>query len=257
MATAKTLEKMMPVIIPRMMLELSTNGKVTVAANSPLLVKNSTVNVKAIKEYIKDKMQSGNFKAFVFASVIEHEDTVASLDMYPHVYQSRILLFMPPNAVLFELCMLVSMMENLIPGDGTLAMAIFQRGKTLFEKNPSADSLFLFKGLSVLTATHLAVYNPAFSSSDPLLKAPLLTFKLFAAIENMDSKSQGLLKSIVVDSFRMQAGTHDDGWVSAPGSFSLLYKNTIFTKHLQVSSIVFYLKMACLLHEPTSTIISE
>lgn len=241
-------------ILPRLMLEVSTNGTLTVAVNTPLFEKRAELDVDRLITHIKNRTGSRLFKGYVFASLFDCEDLVTKLDLYPHVFQQRLVLYNPKNSVLKELCALISMTENLGECEPKLIMSIFHRAKKLFERNPNKDSFFLFRGLSILVATHFSIYNPDSDSIVSQLPSPLVTFKLHATIEHGNSISTGLLKSIFMDSYRMDK-IHNASCDNPSESFTLLCSPSIFTKHLTIPNVIMYIKQACMFYESTDTII--
>nr|ABO48421.1 tegument protein UL7 [Wood mouse herpesvirus] len=240
------------VILPRLMLEITSNGTLTVASHTPIFQKSSLLDLPSLTTHLKTKLTGKMFKGFLFATLCETEDHVTTLDMHPHVFEKRLVLYNPRNTCNKELCALISMVENLMDCDPKFPLSIYMRGKRLFQKNPGKDSCFLFKGLSTLISTHFAVYHPNFTVNDELLLPPLLTYKMHSTIEGIDTVSKGLLKAIYLDSYRMD--NNIDDFPNPAGAFTLLCLPTIFTKHLTVPNVLILVKRAGLMYEAIDNI---
>nr|CAC84337.1 hypothetical protein [Saimiriine gammaherpesvirus 2] len=243
-------------IVPRLVLEVNKNKNVCIAANTPCFVVDGVLMVEQLKTHIKSRMFSNKFVGFVMACFVENEDMVDSINMFPHVFSSRLFIYNPCNHILLEMCGLLSMLENLNTPSASLLSAIVERAYYLWTKSRCPDATFLLHGIKTIASTSSYFYG--INAPVESIVSPLLMFKLYKCIEDGDPVSKGLLKPIYLTSWKM------DTQYDAPSKdlsekcvFNLFYCNTVFTKHLQHKEVLKLFKCVCTTSTPRSNILSQ
>ncbi|AAK07961.1 unknown [Bovine gammaherpesvirus 4] len=233
-------------ILPRMILEVNTKDNVYVAANTPSFIVNDKLREEDLVSHVMTRASSANFLGFIMACVVECEDMVINLHIFPHVFKNRVFIYKPKSILLLELCSILSMIENLENPTGRGLDAVLRRAHCIFSKcKESMDARFLMNGIETLIATSLAYHNLNTDDCEPRV-SPLVAYRLFRCLEDSNGESRGLLKSIFFNSHKME--TPDVSPNKGDGDkrvFNIFYCDTIFTRHLRVPNVVRFFKCAC------------
>lgn len=234
-------------LIPRMVLEVNKSDNVCIACNSPDLIENNALSVSKLVNYVKQKMVSETFMGFVMTCLLESEDLVDSLNLNPHVFKQRVFMFRPPNACILELCILISMIENCSSFALGAILSILKRARNTYARNPSLDSSFLLHGIETLCSTAMTYFKLDPQQTHTIYPG-LLMYKLHSVLGEGSIESQGLLKPIYLDSFKMapdpmSSFEEDD---TTTNVFNIFYSTTIFTSHLQCEKVIQTYKDTCL-----------
>ncbi len=98
-------------------------------------------------------MISSQFCGYVLVSLLDSEDQVDHLNIFPHVFSERMILYKPNNVNLMEMCALLSMIENAKSPSIGLCREVLGRLTLLHSKCNNLDSLFLYNGARTLLST--------------------------------------------------------------------------------------------------------
>nr|BEG23034.1 homolog of EHV2 ORF42 tegument protein UL7 [Macronycteris gammaherpesvirus 1]BEG23113.1 homolog of EHV2 ORF42 tegument protein UL7 [Macronycteris gammaherpesvirus 1] len=243
-------------LISRLVLEVNKCENVCVASNAPNLIEDGTLSVFKLVDYVKQKMVSDTFVGFVMATLLDCEDLVNSINLKPHVFRKRVFLFKPMNACILELCVLLSVIENCDNYTLESILSILKRARLTYTRNPSIDSSFLLHSIETLCSTLLNYFKldkPEAHTHYP----GLIMYKLHSALEESSMESQGLLKPIYLESFKMESVYDSFEDEEADNVFfNIFYFPTILTTHLQSESVVQIIKETCLHGTPKPQILS-
>ncbi|AMA67397.1 tegument protein UL7 [Vespertilionid gammaherpesvirus 1] len=241
--------------LPRMVLEVNRTQSLCLAISPTPTWKNGEIHVPSLVNYVKNKMDSDTFFGFVMVSLLECEDLVDSLDIYPHIFSQRTFLFYPSNACIFELCILTSILENIKNPTLNSVLSLLKRARYIYSKNPSLDCAFMLHGIEVIGSTILQYFD-----LDPDKKHTfypgLLLYKMHKALENGTIESKGLLKPIYTDSYKMITDTDSSFDDNEEMDFNVFYSDTIFTHHLKCETVLRIFKDVCVSGHPKSQILS-
>ncbi|AAC95568.1 orf 42 [Ateline gammaherpesvirus 3] len=244
------------VTVPRLVLEVNKSESVCIAANTPCFVVDGVLMADQLRAHIRSRMLSNKFAGFIMACFVENEDMVESLNLFPHVFSSRLFIYNPCNHILLEMCGLLSMLENIAAPSASSLSAIVERAEYLWTKNKCPDAAFLLHGIKTLASTSSYFYN--INSPVESLVSPLLMFKLYKCIEEGDPVSKGLLKPIYLTSWKMDTHYEASNKDICGGCvFNLFYCNTVFTKHLQNKEVLKLFKCACVTYNHITNIVSQ
>lgn len=243
-------------LIPRLVLEVNANQKIAVASYTPQFVSAcGELMVPDLMTHVKARIVSETFVGVVMTCLVEFEDMVSKLHLMPHVLAERTILFRPGNAQVLEMCMLLSMLENLKNPTIIFLRSLVRRARFLYSKNLSHDASFLLHGIETLCATLVDVYK-----LDPQNKenfsSPLLMYKFYACLEEASEEARGLLKPIFLGSHKMDLGRPSRPETHHSVKFSMFYCSTLLTKHFDTASVVEVVKVTCLGGSPRAHIIS-
>lgn len=238
-------------IIPRFALEVNKHSTICMASGTPsFITKKEELNIPDFIAHIKARLVSEHFVGFVMACLVENEDLVDRLNLFPHVFQQRIFLYRPNNVHIIELCALLSMLEGLkVPTLKGIA-SIIQRARHTYSKFPSTDAAFILHGIETLGYTLIHYYSLDSSNSGTKPHC-LMMYKLHKAIGDIDPDVHGLLKSIYFESSKIITPYTED---NTDDTFNLFYSETIFTKHFKCKEIIKAFKLCCLRY-PIKTVI--
>ncbi|ARW78104.1 tegument protein UL7 [Common bottlenose dolphin gammaherpesvirus 1 strain Sarasota] len=244
-------------LIPRLVLEVKKTSKVCTAAHTPnFLTDHGDLKVKELVAHVKACSSSSHFVGFTLVSLVEPEDKVNTLDLYPHVLSERLLLFKPKKVSLLEMCALLSMAENLDHVTPVAARAILGRARMLQTLTNSREAAFLLRGIESVVGTAARLGAAGGADLDGLPDA-LVMFKLHHELERDDHEARGVLKAIYLESCKMGCSeTPEKGKARKKDqiSFNVIYSNTIFTRHLQNKDVISILRHNCLCDEPVEHI---
>lgn len=244
-------------IFPRLMLELNKKNDIYLATNTPLFICNDgSVNVSDLQAHIKSRIISPHFEGFVFVSILDNEDTVDKLDIYPHVFLSRIHIIRSQDTTLMELCALLSMVENVETPTRATMFSILNRARLVYSRSPSKDSAYILNGIECLISTLLWYYELTPVPPENL-PAPLAMFKLHKCLSEAPEETRGLLKPIYLEPWKMSL---DDGRsYNSPtrGSFSLFHNDTLLTRHLKSPEILKCIRYVSTLFSANTSIFSQ
>nr|WIM51676.1 MAG: hypothetical protein ADFBMEEK_00042 [Peromyscus leucopus gammaherpesvirus] len=243
-------------IYPRLMLELNKKGDIYLATNTPLFICNDgSVNVSDLQAHVKSRILSPYFEGFVFSSILDNEDTVDKLDIYPHVFLSRIHILKSADIYLMELCAILSMVENLEKPTRAAMFSMLNRARLVYSRSPSKDSAYILNGIEYLISTLLWYYEltPVPPGNLP---EPLMMFKLHKCLNESSEDTRGLLKPIYLEPWKMSL--EDGRTYNSPtkGSFSLFHNDTLLTRHLKSPEILNCIRYISTMFSANTTIFS-
>lgn len=231
-------------ILPRLVMELSRTETAAVLCHTPCFVSESgELNRQEMCQHARDLLQSKAFLGFMMTSICECEDLVEKLNMYPHVFLERTFIYRPTSPLLAELCMLLSMLENLQNPTRDAVVAILQRARELGKRSRSVDAAYVAKGIETVGATIFAVSG--LNAEGLSLASPLVMYKFYACIEKTAGNCTAFLKDIYLSSKKMMTGI-DDQIPESRIPFNIFYEDTVMTRHYQNKEVVRCLKIAAL-----------
>ncbi len=100
-------------VTPRLVLEVNRHNAICVATNVPEFYNaRGDLNIRDLRAHVKARMISSQFCGYVLVSLLDSEDQVDHLNIFPHVFSERMILYKPNNVNLMEMCALLSMIEN-------------------------------------------------------------------------------------------------------------------------------------------------
>lgn len=242
--------------IPRLVLEVNTNEKICVASYTPPFISaNGELLVPDLMTHVKTRIVSDTFVGVVMSCLIESEDMVTKLNLMPHVFAGRTFLYRPGNAQVLEMCMLLSMLENLKTPTLQFLKSLLFRARFLYGKTLSQDAAFLLHGIETLSATLVSVLKLDPQNQEHLA-SPLLMYKLYACLDEASEEAQGLLKPIFCESYKMELANPSSSEQHHTIKFSMFYCTTWLTKHFDTAQVVEVIKTTCLYSSPKPQIIS-
>lgn len=241
-------------IIPRFVLEVNKHSTICMASGTPSFInKNEELNIPDFIAHIKARLMSEHFVGFVMACLVENEDLVDRLNIFPHVFQQRIFLYRPNNVHVIELCALLSMLEGLTVPSLKGITSILKRARYIYSKFPNTDAAFLLHGLETLGYTLIHYYS--LNTPDTEQKNHcLMMYRLHKAIGEIDPDVHGLLKSIYFESSKIITPYTED---NTDDTFNLFYSETIFTRHFKCKEIIKAFKLCCLKYPLKTVIFSQ
>ncbi|QFN51643.1 ORF 42 [Macacine gammaherpesvirus 5] len=238
-------------VLPRLMLEVHKKNSICMASNTPKLCVRGRLNVPDLGVHVRTRLQSATFTGFVFACVVEHEDMIDALDIYPHVFSDRVQLFKPASASVTELCCILSMLENYDKPPLSFILSALDRARYLHERYTCNDSAFVLYGIEVIAST-LAAYHELNPPQGILRVPPLVRFKLHKLLDENADDMKGLLKPIYLESFRLTENVGEEEGHAE--TFNIFYCGTIFTRHLHNASVLKYFQITSLHSIPRQTL---
>lgn len=234
-------------MIPRLVMEVSKSGDICLLSHPPNFIdSNDRIKYAELRAHIKTILNSNVFLGFSVCCLCETEDMITKLDIYPHVFAERTFIYRPQSTVLVELCMLLSLVENLPDMSVDALLNILDRARFLSDRTLLEDAKFLARGVEALVSTAIFYYHPAETPSARLrLQQPLLRYKFYKTLynEERETESGGLLKSIFFDSVKMNM--NDTTPNCAHHELNILYLDSIFTKHFSNGDVIKHLKNIC------------
>ncbi|AAK38241.1 ORF33 [callitrichine gammaherpesvirus 3] len=261
----RTLDRVNAGITPRLMVEVSRHNGICVASNVPdFYDRSGLLNIQDLRAHVKARQISKQFCGYAFASILDSEDQVEHLNIFPHIFFERMVLYKPDNLNLLEMCALISIVENLRQPCVELCMSIRARLATLHAKTLNKDSLFLYIGGKTLLSTIVHYYELA-HKDDPTWDQGLTMFRLHKELAKAPCEARDLLQSVYLTSTKM--GRHTTSAkeycsnmnkedTESECTFNLFHQDSILTKHFQCQEVLKTLRSKCLYSKPVFTIIN-
>ncbi|ALE14753.1 ORF42 [Felid gammaherpesvirus 1] len=249
------MEYMFTFALPRMVLEVNRSNNVCIASNSETFFQKEELDVAALAKYVRQKTISPTYRGFIMTCLLETEDMVEKINLYPHVFKERVFIYTPVHNSAIELCVLISILENFTSPTLVSILSILQRARFIYTKYKSKDTAFLLNGIEALAATTINYFELA-NNDDHTTQPGLLLYKLHKAIEGGSVESKGLLKPIFLYSFKMDGKENTLNSQSICQSFNIFYSETIFTHHFRCPQVVSIYKDKCLEDKPRVQIFS-
>lgn len=242
-------------VVPRLLLEISKKNDICVATNTPLFLSGNTLNITELSSHIKARAASNTFIGFYMVSLLAHEDVVHYINLFPHVFLERSIIFKSKNLVSMELCGILSMLENNKNFSEDFIFSCLKRARVLYSKSPNKDNSFLLNGIETIVSTLFHFYGVHIEDDVMChLPSPLFMYKLFKVIESDSASAQGLLKPIFLEPWKMQT---EANFKKIKMAFTLLYNDTVLTNHLKNHSVIQCIKETCLFNSSQNFIILQ
>lgn len=235
-------------ILLRLSLEVNKSGNICVAAGTPVFTSSKgELLVPDLITHVKTRLVSQSFLGMIVTCLVEAEDYVNQLKILPFAFKERTFLFKPRNPSALELCMLLSMLENLKNPTLKFIMSILNRARFIYNKTLSEDATLFCYSIEKLGSTLIWYYDldPA---NEQIINTPLLTYKFYKCIEESSEEAQNLLRPIYLESEKMNVPYDELQRPDTVYKYNMFYYDTIFTKHLRNEKVVEIYRDVCLNH---------
>ncbi|QDQ69249.1 tegument UL7 [Colobine gammaherpesvirus 1] len=244
-------------VTPRLVLEVHRKNNALIGCNTPRMGLKDRLNIRELDIHVRSRLLSPNFVGFIVVCLVEHEDMVTHVDLYPHVFRERLRLFKPTSASIVELCCLLSMLENCTQLSPAYLWSVLSRARRTHERTKGIDADFLMQGIETVSATIACMFK--FPPGPDLRATPLLLFKLYKELGDSSTPMGGLLKPIYLESFRLgeEGATSKVEQTFGTDSMNIFYCDTVFTKHLENKDVLKYIKICGLFKTPVYSLFSK
>lgn len=239
-----------------MAMEFSKNGTASILTHTPVFVNlEGGVNWEKVNSHLKDALTSEFFVGFTISSICETEDLVSRLNIYPHVFLERTVLYKPNHPQLSEMCMLLSMLEHVTSPTPKFLLDVLHRATKLAGRLGSRDAAFLLAGIETVVATISKISNLQLPlETAGKLPPPLVPFLLDQSLEGAEHSPSGFLRAIYLTSFKMNRGD-DTPPPRESIQFNIFYQDTLFAKHFQNQAVVASLRKICQETRPRTSLL--
>ena len=262
-----TMQKVSLRVTPRLVLEVNRHNAICVATNVPEFYNaRGDLNIRDLRAHVKARMISSQFCGYVLVSLLDSEDQVDHLNIFPHVFSERMILYKPNNVNLMEMCALLSMIENAKSPSIGLCREVLGRLTLLHSKCNNLDSLFLYNGARTLLSTLVKYHDLEEGASTPgPWNEGLSLFKLHKELKRAPSEARDLMQSLFLTSGKMGclarspkdycADLNKEEDANSGFTFNLFYQDSLLTKHFQCQTVLQTLRRKCLGSDTVSKII--